>query len=66
MQNNTLLTAGTEKLVKKLSCFYYSRWLQFFSEQMQDDILLTVCTKNLLLKLIVFTAHRGYKRFLNK
>ena len=36
------------------------------SKQMQNDILLTVCTKKLLLKLIVFTTHRGYKCCSNK
>ena len=34
---------------RKLSCFYYSPWIQFFSKQMQDNTLLTVWTKKLLL-----------------
>ena len=40
--------------------------MQKFSKQMQVDTFFRVCTENVLIKVIVFTTHRGYKCFLNK
>ena len=87
MQDNTLLTVCSERLLlkpsffdtqcgynfvlkksrtkrfsrcvqknvyKKLSCLFYSHWIQFFSNQMQQNTLLKVCSGELLLKLICF------------
>ena len=66
MTDNTLLTVCTEKRLLKLSFFQYSRWIQNFSTKMQNDTLLTTCTKNFPIKLIGFTTHGEYKNVLNK
>ena len=51
---------------RKLSCFYYSPWIQFSSKQMQDNTLLTVCSERLLLKLSGFYYSRWIHFFLHK
>ena len=50
----------------KIILFYYSRWIQKFSIQRQNNTLLRMSTKKLLLKLCCFTTHGGYKISLNK
>ena len=55
-----------QKTSLKIMLFYNSRWIQFFSKQMQNDTLLTAYTKKLLIKLSGFTTHGGYKIFPNK
>ena len=44
-----------ENFYKKLDCLYYPPGIQFFSKQMQDNTLLTVCTAKRLLKLSFFS-----------
>ena len=62
-QNDSLLTAGTKKLLLKLSSFKYLRWIENFFKQRQDGTLLNVCYKKLLLKVICFYYSESTKTF---
>ena len=55
-----------KKFYRKLSCFYYSPWIQLSSKQMQDNTLLTVCTKKLLLTQSFLLLTVDTKFFLEK
>ena len=56
----------TKKTSLKIMMFYYSWWIQKYSKQMQEDVLLAACTEKLLKNRVVCTKSPWIQNFLNK